>query len=77
MENGTNEGSDPSSFLTEIIGSNVKVKLNSGLEYTGKEYSQRFEILSDFPSPRPFVFYRWLYESRTGKDERICLWVPA
>lgn len=35
MENGATEGSDPSSFLTEIIGSVVRVKLNSGVEYTG------------------------------------------
>ena len=35
MENGGVEGSDPSAFLTEIIGSTVKVKLNSGVEYTG------------------------------------------
>ena len=35
MENGTGDGSDPSGFLTEIIGSHVKVKLNSGVEYTG------------------------------------------
>lgn len=35
MENGTADGSDPSGFLTEIIGSNVKVKLNSGVEYRG------------------------------------------
>lgn len=34
MENGA-DGSDPSSFLTQIIGSTVKVKLNSGVEYTG------------------------------------------
>ena len=34
MENGA-DGSDPSSFLTQIIGSTVRVKLNSGVEYTG------------------------------------------
>lgn len=38
MENGTlsqGEGKDPSSFLGEIIGSPVTVKLNSGVVYKG------------------------------------------
>jgi U6 snRNA-associated Sm-like protein LSm6 len=38
MENGTTtqgEGKDPSGFLSEIIGSQVTVKLNSGLVYKG------------------------------------------
>lgn len=39
MENGTatqNEGRDPSGFLSEIIGSQVTVKLNSGVVYKGR-----------------------------------------
>lgn len=39
MENGTTtqgEGKDPSSFLSEIIGSLVTVKLNSGVVYKGR-----------------------------------------
>ncbi|KAI9745470.1 MAG: U4/U6-U5 snRNP complex subunit lsm6 [Claussenomyces sp. TS43310] len=39
MENGTAtqaEGRDPSSFLTEIIGNPVTVKLNSGVIYKGE-----------------------------------------
>jgi U6 snRNA-associated Sm-like protein LSm6 len=39
MENGTTsqgEGKDPSSFLSEIIGSSVTVKLNSGVVYKGR-----------------------------------------
>ncbi|KAI1818488.1 like-Sm domain-containing protein, partial [Poronia punctata] len=37
MENGTqNEGKDPSSFLSEIIGNAVTVKLNSGVIYKGE-----------------------------------------
>ncbi|KAH7034850.1 U6 snRNA-associated Sm-like protein LSm6 [Microdochium nivale] len=40
MENGTapaqNEGRDPSGFLSEIIGNNVTVKLNSGVVYKGE-----------------------------------------
>jgi U6 snRNA-associated Sm-like protein LSm6 len=39
MENGTasqGEGRDPSGFLSEIIGSQVTVKLNSGVVYKGK-----------------------------------------
>jgi U6 snRNA-associated Sm-like protein LSm6 len=38
MENGTasqGEGKDPSGFLSEIIGSSVTVKLNSGVVYKG------------------------------------------
>jgi U6 snRNA-associated Sm-like protein LSm6 len=36
MENGANsEGKDPSSFLSEIIGAPVTVKLNSGVVYKG------------------------------------------
>lgn len=36
MENGaTSDGSDPSSFLQEIIGAPVTVKLNSGVVYKG------------------------------------------
>lgn len=38
MENGNGtqgEGKDPSSFLSDIIGSPVTVKLNSGVVYKG------------------------------------------
>jgi U6 snRNA-associated Sm-like protein LSm6 len=38
MENGSvtqGEGKDPSGFLSEIIGSSVTVKLNSGVVYKG------------------------------------------
>ena len=36
MENGAGaEGTDPSGFLSEIIGSPVTVKLNSGVVYKG------------------------------------------
>ena len=39
MENGAHPGSsDPSSFLTEIIGAPVKVKLNNSVEYRGSNY---------------------------------------
>jgi U6 snRNA-associated Sm-like protein LSm6 len=43
MENGTatqGEGRDPSGFLSEIIGSQVTVKLNSGVVYKGWYLSQ-------------------------------------
>lgn len=38
MENGSGqaEGKDPSAFLSEIIGSAVVVKLNSGVVYKGE-----------------------------------------
>jgi hypothetical protein len=37
MENGnaSQEGKDPSSFLSDIIGNPVTVKLNSGVVYKG------------------------------------------
>jgi U6 snRNA-associated Sm-like protein LSm6 len=42
MENGTqSEGKDPSSFLSEIIGNAVTVKLNSGVVYKGKPIPPR------------------------------------
>jgi len=39
MENGNTtqaEGKDPSGFLSQIIGSSVTVKLNSGVVYRGE-----------------------------------------
>jgi hypothetical protein len=39
MENGSisqGEGKDPSSFLSDIIGNPVTVKLNSGVVYKGR-----------------------------------------
>lgn len=44
MENGTTsqgEGKDPSGFLSEIIGSAVTVKLNSGVVYKGLSLTSR------------------------------------
>ncbi|KAF6843512.1 U6 snRNA-associated sm-like protein LSM6 [Colletotrichum musicola] len=42
MENGNisqGEGKDPSSFLSDIIGNPVTVKLNSGVVYKGERLS--------------------------------------
>lgn len=36
MENGASDSKDPSSFLSDIIGNAVTVKLNSGVVYKGK-----------------------------------------
>ena len=50
MENGTTtqgEGRDPSGFLSEIIGSQVTVKLNSGVVYKGMTSIRCFGTLSD------------------------------
>jgi len=47
MENGTStqgEGKDPSGFLSEIIGSQVTVKLNSGVVYKGRCASPLQEV---------------------------------
>jgi hypothetical protein len=44
MENGMmtqGEGTDPSGFLSEIIGSSVTIKLNSGVVYKGGCYALR------------------------------------
>jgi hypothetical protein len=41
MENGNvsqGEGKDPSSFLSDIIGNSVTVKLNSGVVYKGEVF---------------------------------------
>lgn len=43
MENGSlaqEGGKDPSSFLSDIIGNPVTVKLNSGVVYKGKALSK-------------------------------------
>jgi hypothetical protein len=45
MENGTisqGEGKDPSSFLSDIIGNSVTVKLNSGVVYKGLRLALAF-----------------------------------
>lgn len=42
MENGgvsQGEGKDPSSFLSDIIGNSVIVKLNSGVVYKGEFFA--------------------------------------
>jgi hypothetical protein len=52
MENGgisQGEGKDPSSFLSDIIGNSVIVKLNSGVVYKG-----------EFCCPREVVRDVWL-----------------
>lgn len=51
MENGSvsqAEGKDPSSFLSDIIGNPVTVKLNSGVVYKGER-----EPLPSLPHPPP------------------------
>lgn len=35
LENGEAQGGDPSGFLSDILGSVVTVKLNSGIVFTG------------------------------------------
>lgn len=48
MENGApSEGKDPSSFLGEIIGAPVTVKLNSGVVYKGALLSQYIDRVSN------------------------------
>lgn len=47
MENGNlsqGGGNDPSGFLSEIIGSSVTVKLNSGLVYKGTSCSSSLSV---------------------------------
>ena len=53
MENGgaaQSEGKDPSSFLSNIIGNAVVVKLNSGVVYKGKcNYISTCEKIQNTP----------------------------
>ena len=47
MENGNisqGEGKDPSSFLGDIIGNPVTVKLNSGVVYKGECLVNRIDV---------------------------------
>lgn len=79
MENGASSGSsDPSSFLTEIIGAPVKVKLNSSVEYRGQHLIQILQsctlILLVFRIPD--VRGR-LYEHLIGEDGGVCGWQDA
>ena len=47
MENSASiASSDPSSFLSEIIGAPVKVKLNSSVEYKGRHLALAFVKLN-------------------------------
>jgi small nuclear ribonucleoprotein (snRNP)-like protein len=57
-EGGASEGKDPSTFLAEITGAPVTVKLNSGVVYKGQ--SSRFPLGlflvtndADYLFPRP------------------------
>lgn len=49
MENGTATARDPSSFLSEIIGNAVTVKLNSGVVYKGTPNSKATVLLEAMP----------------------------
>lgn len=63
MENGATtqgEGKDPSGFLSEIIGSAVTVKLNSGVVYKGASATLSAVSSADFQ--RRVAVGRWLYE---------------
>lgn len=77
MENGaTSEGKDPSSFLGEIIGAPVTVKLNSGVVYKGALLSQYVtvsRILLTISFRRTSIG-RWLHEYCAGEVEGICEW---
>lgn len=70
MENGTQaEGKDPSSFLSEIIGNAVTVKLNSGVVYKGDIpliSSVAFRVVEDATDPvcRGTAVCRRLHEHR-------------
>jgi len=65
MENGAaSEGRDPSSFLQEIIGAPVTVKLNSGVVYKGEDYLALKLIAIAKPSSpdRRITIRRWIHE---------------
>jgi hypothetical protein len=76
MENGTisqGDGRDPSSFLSEIIGNPVTVKLNSGVVYKGALLPNDLaavecgESFADVLGFRRAAVCRWLYEYRAGE----------
>jgi U6 snRNA-associated Sm-like protein LSm6 len=72
MENGTalqSEGRDPSSFLSEIIGSQVTVKLNSGVVYKGQLLACISTLtISLICGPRRVTISRWVHEHRAGEN---------
>lgn len=62
MENGgsaTGEGKDPSSFLSDIIGNAVIVKLNSGVVYKGTSNSTQKAGLERVAMGCERVLGRW------------------
>jgi hypothetical protein len=66
MENGSSqEGKDPSAFLSEIIGAPVTVKLNSGVVYKGRSLLSLLESESmsfTFFFFRRIAVGRWIHE---------------
>lgn len=79
MENGSSEAKDPSSFLTEIIGAPVTVKLNSGIVYKGSSESKIMYIIviwTDRGNRRASIS-GWVHEHRAGADEGVRQWKAA
>lgn len=79
MENGTqSEGKDPSSFLSEVIGNAVTVKLNSGVIYKGNYPAHLLESIISLVicgtniSDRRTPVCRWLHEHRPREDRGVC-----
>ena len=79
MENGNlpqKGGTDPSSFLSDIIGNPVTVKLNSGVVYKGEDTttSPRFPALTTHPPladsdiRRRAAVRGWIHEHCAGED---------
>lgn len=81
MENGNisqGEGKDPSSFLSDIIGNPVTVKLNSGVVYKGESAPlppkpqpanwPRADAPRVLRGRRRAPVRRWLHEHRPGED---------
>lgn len=66
MENGTvtqgEGGKDPSGFLGEIIGHQVRVKLNSGVVYRGLPVVPLLVTRLLTLSPRRAAISRWIHE---------------
>ena len=68
---------NPSDFLKLIIGKPVVVKLNSGVDYRGKDECSVFvwcALIRITYAYRRSCLFGWLYEYSTGADGRVCKW---
>jgi len=80
MENGAangHDGKDPSSFLSDIIGNAVTVKLNSGVVYKGESAFGAVDSMGADRMARRTAVCGWIHEHRAGEDGRMGQWDEA